>query len=369
MGFAPRRLLLAGFTLLAANLGAPANLHASPLGGVEVAGRIEGGAPPAVHAPRPAHVPRRSVLQHAAPDGPRLRVVGRVATGVEPKSVKVSPDGRRVYVANFGMLDRQNISVFDADTLAPVGQVDFPGNAVELEFSRDGRTLYASNFRRAMVEVIDVATLTLRSEIRVGSNPKTLALSPDGARLYCANWSDGTLSIIGVAEGRELRRVRAGRHPRGVVVMPDGSVLVASFYDDVVRVLTPDGDRVARFDTCRLPRHLALSPDASRVWVTCTLGSIGAYDLRDHRRHVFALTGDNPRTLDVGWGGRFVATANFGSSDVSLLDVSRMRRQTTSIEGADKLVGLAFAPGDAGRLYVTSWDTSELVALEIAADE
>jgi len=48
-----------------------------------------------------------------------------------------------------------------------------------------------------------------------------------------------------------------------------------------------------------------------------------------------------------------------------VLDVSTMRRKTTAIEGVDELVGLAFAPGDTGRLYVTSWRTSELVALEI----
>jgi len=290
-----------------------------------------------------------------------------VPTGVQPKSVRVSPDGQRVYVANFGMLDHQNVSVFDATSLAPLGQIDFPGNAVEFEFSRDAATLYVSNFRRHVIEVIDVASLEVRAEIHVGTNPKTLALSPDGTTLYCANWSDGSLSIVDLAEGREVRRVRVGTHPRGVVVRPDGRVLVASFYDDIVRVLAPNGDRLDSFNTCHYPRHLALSPDASRVWVTCTLGSIGAYDLDDHRRHVFALTGQNPRTLDVGWNGRFVATANFGSSDVSVLDTASMTRRTTAVEGAQKLVGLAFGPGAAGRLYVTSWDTSELIALELNA--
>ncbi|MCA9605315.1 MAG: hypothetical protein KC619_06960, partial [Myxococcales bacterium] len=34
--------------------------------------------------------------------GPRLRVVTHVRTGIQPKSVEVTPDGRHVWVANFG---------------------------------------------------------------------------------------------------------------------------------------------------------------------------------------------------------------------------------------------------------------------------
>lgn len=292
-------------------------------------------------------------------------MVGRVPTGVQPKSVRVSPDGRQVFVANFGMLDHQNVSIFDAAGLELLGTVDFPGNAVEFECSRDGSTLYVSNFRRHVVEVIDLATKTLRREIHVGTNPKTLALSPDGSTLYCSNWSDGTLSIVDLESERELRRIRAGTHPRGLTVLPDGRVLVASFYDDIVRVLAPNGDQLDSFDTCHYPRHLGLSPDASRVWVTCTLGSIGGYDLGDHRRHVFALTGQNPRTLEVSPDGRYVATANFGSSNVSVLDTVTLERRTSEVPGADKLVGLAFGPGASARIYVTSWDTSELIALEV----
>ena len=49
--------------------------------------------------------------------GPRLEVLRRVASGVQPKSVRVSPDGRRVYVCNFGRPDRDNVFVYDAETL------------------------------------------------------------------------------------------------------------------------------------------------------------------------------------------------------------------------------------------------------------
>ena len=63
--------------------------------------------------------------------GPELSVITRAATGVQPKSVSVSPDGRRVVVCNFGRPDRDNVFVYDAETLEHTGTVTFAGNAVE----------------------------------------------------------------------------------------------------------------------------------------------------------------------------------------------------------------------------------------------
>ena len=105
------------------------------------------------------------------PGAPHLRVVARARAGCQPKSVVTSPEGALVYVCNFGRPDRESVTIHDADTLERVGVIEFPGNAVEAAFSRDGQTLYVSNFRRHVVEVIDVATRTVRSEIAVGQHP------------------------------------------------------------------------------------------------------------------------------------------------------------------------------------------------------
>src|SRR5688572_17339607 len=113
--------------------------------------------------------------------GPRLEVLRRVASGVQPKSVRVSPDGRRVYVCNFGRPDRENVFVYDADTLERVGVIEFLGNAVETAFSPDGDTLYVSNFRENTLEVVDVDTLRVTNHVRLGARPKTIAPSPDGS--------------------------------------------------------------------------------------------------------------------------------------------------------------------------------------------
>jgi YVTN family beta-propeller protein len=272
-------------------------------------------------------------------------------------------------VCNFGRRDREGVTIHDARTLERVGTIDFPGNAVESVFSRDGRTLYVSNFRRHVVEVIDVAARRVRSEIAVGRHPKSLAVSPDGSILYVANWAGREVSVVDVRREAVVRRLRTGNRPRGMVVHPDGRLLVASFDDSYVQEFAPGGTReLRRFSTCDLPRHLALGADLNCLFVTCTLGAIGVYDLTTTARIAIAGVGHNPRTMDVSRNGRWVATANFGlggnrRGGVSVVDLNTLTEHTTLIPRVDRVVGLSIHPGPDLRVFVTSWETSEVIAL------
>lgn len=308
-------------------------------------------------------------LVRTEPGGPRLRVMARARTGVQPKSVVASPDGELIYVCNFGRPDRESVTIHNARTLERVGVIEFPGNAVEAAFSPDGATLYVSNFRRHVVEVIDVASRSVRAEIAVGTHPKTIVVSPDGRLLYVANWAGREVSVVDVAQGRELRRVATGVHPRGMAVRPDGRLLVASFDSHYIQEFDAGGHReLRRFDTCQFPRHLVLSPDTTMLFVTCTLGSIGWYDLTTGQRLGLAGVGRNPRTLGVSRNGRWAATADFGlgqgrSGSVSLVDLIAGTHRTTMISGADRLVGLSIHPGENLLIYATSWDSNEVISL------
>lgn len=298
-----------------------------------------------------------------------LRVVGRAPTGSQPKSVVVAPDGNLVYVCNFGRRNHESVTIHDATTLARVGMIEFPGNAVEAAFSPDGQTLYVSNFHRDVIEVIDVASRTVRAEISVGQHPKTIAVSDDGATLYVANWAGRQVSIVNVASETEVRRLRTGDNPRGIVVHPDGRLFVASFNSHYIQEFDAGGHRqIRRFDTCRFPRDLVIGPNPNRLFVTCTQGSVGLYDLTTGLRTGLGSVGHNPRSMDVSADGRWAATANFGlggerRGSVTVVDLQSQTHHTTLINRADRLVGLAIHPGSELRVYATSWDSSELIVL------
>jgi len=302
--------------------------------------------------------------------GPRLTVAARARTGVQPKSVTVSPDGRRVVVCNFGRPDRDNVFVYDAETLSRVGAVSFEGNAVESAFSPDGRTLYVSNFRRHVVEVIDFATLEVRGEVEVGSHPKTIVVTEDGSTLFVADYFDRSISVVGAAELREVRRLRTAERPRGMGLLHDGTLLAAAFQGDVIHRFAPGADEQAgQWDSCRYPRDILPAPDGRTFYLTCSLGSIRFFRPEDGGRPFgIATTGRNPRSIGLSGDGRWLGVANFSSSDVTLIDTVERTHMRHRVPGASRVVGLAMHPGPGIRMYATSWDTAEVIMLTGAVD-
>ncbi len=140
---------------------------------------------------------------------PAMDVVGGVRTGSMPKGVSISPDGRTLYVTNYGNSNSNNVMLFDAATLAQTGAINVPGIVVESVLSPDGRTLYASNFTRGTVQFIDLARRRVTREVRAGGHPKVLAISRDGARLFVANWGTHNVTEIDTARATVLRTMRA----------------------------------------------------------------------------------------------------------------------------------------------------------------
>lgn len=325
---------------------------------------------PATPNPVPPPTPAVSASPRAPTiGGPTLEIVARVRTGIQPKSVSVSPDGARLFVANFGIAGRRNVGVHDAETLALVGHVSFPGNATETALSRDGKSLFVSNFHRGVVEIVDTSTLEVTGEVKVGSNPKFIVVDEDRATLFVSNWSSRTVSAVDLGTRTVARTLRTGRRPRGLAVLHDGTLLVGAMWDDRVQAYGSVGSRPARqFDACEKPRHLVLAPDGARLYVSCSGDEeLRWFDPATGELQGRVRTGSNPRTIAISDDGRFVAVADFSGSTVSLLDTREMVHRTNPVPGSDEIVGLAIAPGEALRIYATSWGTHELIELRPSA--
>ena len=300
--------------------------------------------------------------------GPRLRVVTSVRTGIQPKSVEVSPDGRQVWVANFGRPDRDNVFVYDAETLEHVGTVEFEGNAVETAFSADGRTAYVTNFREHALHTVDRETFEVRRTVRVGGHPKVIAISPNERRIYVANWANEQVTELDAETLEITRRLETGENPRGMAIAGGGQrIFVAAMYSHLVHVF----DRGARtertsFTPCRFPRHLALSPDESRLYASCSCcRQVRWFDPQTYRMLGIAQTGENPRTIALSSDGRWLAAADFDDSTVTLIDTRELTHRVFPVEGANQIVGVAIRPGPGPpRIYATSWLTGELYVIE-----
>ena len=166
-----------------------------------------------------------SGVAHAQP--PQLEVQAVASTGSMPKGVSLSPDSSKMYVTNFGQHNGHNIDVLDAKTLAHLDTINVPGNVVESVLSKDGSTIYASNFLRNSVMFLDTKTKQVTREIQTGAHPKILALSHDQTQLFAANWSGDSVTQIDIASAKVVRTLVAGKNPRGMAITADGTLFAA----------------------------------------------------------------------------------------------------------------------------------------------
>ena len=299
---------------------------------------------------------------------PQLELVLASMAGSLPKGVSISRDGSRLYVTNFGNQNRDNVVVYDADTLRRVDRLDVPGIVVESVCSPDGRTLYVSNFERGSVQFIDLATRRVVREVRTGPRPKVLVLSDDGTRLFAANWSGASVTEIDPNRGSVVRTLYAGRNPRGMALTRAGRLYVANFNGHTIDVYDgPDMEQHHRISpVCHIPRHLALSPDDATLYISCfsaseLLAMNTATEQFDHHVPV----GHWPKSVDVVAGGRFVVTADYGGSSVSIVDTADWTVSTVDIASMDHASGIVAARAGL-RFFVTGWYDGHIFAMDAA---
>ena len=176
---------------------------------------------------------------------------------------------------------RGSVSIMETGTGQVVGRFETPGFPYALTAITDGpfrdRKLYIASERDGVVSVADVhdpATARVTNNIKTGDHPMALALNKDQTRLYVANASSDTVSIVDTATDKVTRTI----------------------------LLRPEGGRGLPGVT---PTGLALSPDESRLYVTCAdLNAVAVIRLKpDGNANVKSVDGDAKLAgyVPVGW--------------------------------------------------------------------
>lgn len=297
--------------------------------------------------------------------GSYWRLYGGALAGSQPKSVVAARSGA-VYVTNTGFHDRENVHRWNTQTLEVEARASFKGNAVEQVLSPDESILYVSNFYHEEVLALDATTLAVKRRFRVGKVPKHMAISRDGATLFASNWDSGTTTIIDIASGKS-EEIAVGVQPRGTAVAGDQTKLyVVNFDSDSISVIDLATRAVVKTLAdvgCDAPRHAAVTRDDRWVLVTCY-----------HERHVVVIdrrtdevvrkvaVGKGPKTVDVSYDGRFAYTADYTGHSMSVIDLSTWTSQTIPLP-VWRASGLAVSADDR-HVYVTGWDSRSLVVVD-----
>jgi DNA-binding beta-propeller fold protein YncE len=152
-----------------------------------------------------------------------LRVIQTLALhggSASPQDVKLSPDGRTLYVADmlnsgvweFGMSPRLRIEHF-----LPTG-----AGAHGLYPSRDARVMYVSNRMAGTISVVSFATRKVVKTWRLPTpaSPDMGGVSADGRTLWLSGRYNSVVYAINTRTGRLRAEIPVGNGPHGLCVWP-----------------------------------------------------------------------------------------------------------------------------------------------------
>ena len=150
------------------------------------------------------------------------------------------------------------MSVIDTATNSVTATIGVGFRPVGVAATPDGSKVYVANFSSNNISAIATATNTVTATIPIGTFPEGVAVTPDGSKLYVAN--DGADSVSDHRHGDRYGdhatiAVSAGAGPIGVAISPDGSkVYVTNFDAKSVSLIDTATNTADRHDR---PRELA----------------------------------------------------------------------------------------------------------------
>ena len=151
-------------------------------------------------------------------DASSFQVVGRFSVPPRPRSVDFL-SGEAI-----GFIPSENtgqLNVVDTAHYRVLKTLDLPAGSrpMSVKVSPDGKRIYVSNGRAGTVSVLDAHGLTVLDSIQVGTRPWGMVISPDGRYLYTANGPSNDVSVVDLQSDKEIARIKAGESPWGVTIV------------------------------------------------------------------------------------------------------------------------------------------------------
>lgn len=294
------------------------------------------------------------------------QVVDTLDVGRRPRGIRVSHDGKKVFVALSGspkcppsMSDedcakqetdksKDGIAVVDVNT-ANLERV-LPGGSdpEQFDLSADGRHLFVSNEDSDQMTVVDIASGEVMKTVAVGREPEGVRVSPDGKLVYVTGESDHDVTVLDADSGSVITTIAVGMRPRDAVFAPDGLLAFVSaelaHSITVIDVISHEVVATIELEAAAKPVGMVITSDSKRLYVANGRGkTVSAIDLNTFE--VLASVEVGPRS----WGivlsedERFLYTANGPSDDVTVVNTESME-VVTRINVGESPWGVAIGP-------------------------
>ena len=135
--------------------------------------------------------------------------------------------GTKIYVTNS---DGENtsigiVSVIDTATNTVVTDIKVGESPYGIAVTPDGKKVYVANEDSNTISVINTKTNKVIATVPVGEKPNGVAVNPTGKKVYVANWNDDTVSVIDTTTNKVITNVTVGSHPVAIGQFIGGNVL------------------------------------------------------------------------------------------------------------------------------------------------
>jgi YVTN family beta-propeller protein len=276
---------------------------------------------------------------------------GRITVGKRPRGLKVSRDGKVLYVALSG------------SPIAPPGV--------------DESTLPPPDRSADGIGVVDLATRALVRTLPSGQDPEAFDLSPDGKLLYVSNEETAEMSVLDLVAGTIVKRVAVGEEPEGVTVSPDGSMVWVTCETDhtIAGVDTKTLTVVAHVAVARRPRFIAFSKDGRQMFVTGeNAAAVSVVDAASRRvaRNIFlggsvaASVPPRPMGAVLSPDGSLVYVSNGRAKSVSVIDASTHEVKRTLDDVGLRPWGIDVSP-DGRTIYTANGPAGDISVVDAAS--
>jgi len=254
--------------------------------------------------------------QVALVDGTTFQTLVTLEAGKSPHEVRVSPDGRRAYVAA-----GKTITALDLKSRKVKANFDLGSySAHDIRVSRDGRRIWAACAGAQTILELDAETgKTLKAYKTEQQGSWFVEVTADERKLYTPNLEGKSVSVIERATGR-VKVIRFEHPVYGIDITPDGRQVWVSGRD--LAVIDTAADEVVA--TIKTPEadtgRIRITPDGRKVVVALSR-TLAVFDAQTRRLLSETALAASPKVLTLSGDGRRAFLTNPGDNSISVVDI------------------------------------------------